>query len=67
MIAANNPVSQHGIARRLILAMVLFSSVITLVVTAIQLYRDYNRDLLLIDSQLKQIQDVHIRSIAGSL
>ncbi len=67
MIAANTPVSQRGIARRLILAMVLFSSVITLVVTAIQLYRDYNRDLLLIDSQLKQIQDVHIRSIAGSL
>jgi PAS domain S-box-containing protein len=45
----------------------LFSSLITLIVTAIQLYRDYNRDLLLIDSQLKQIQDVHIRSIAGSL
>jgi PAS domain S-box-containing protein len=67
MIAANTPISQRGIARRLILAMVLFSSVITLVVTAIQLYRDYNRDLLLIDSQLKQIQDVHIRSIAGSL
>ncbi len=47
--------------------MVLFSSLITLIVTAIQLYRDYNRDLLLIDSQLKQIQEVHIRSIAGSL
>ena len=50
MIAANTPISERGIARRLILAMVLFSSVITLVVTAIQLYRDYNRDLLLIDS-----------------
>lgn len=59
--------SKGSIARRLILAMVLFSSLITLIVTAIQLYRDYNRDLLLIDSQLKQIQDVHIRSIAGSL
>lgn len=56
-----------GIARRLILAVVLFSSLITLVVTAIQLYRDYNRDLLLIDNQLRQIQDVHLRSIAGSL
>ena len=55
------------IARRLILAMVLFSSLITLVVTAAQLYRDYNRDLLLIDTQLKQIQDVHLRSIAGNL
>jgi PAS domain S-box-containing protein len=57
----------RGIARRLILAIVLFSSLITLVVTAIQLYRDYNRDLQLIDSQLNQIQNVHIRSIAGSL
>jgi len=65
-IASSSP-GEGGIARRLILAMVLFSSLITLVVTAIQLYRDYNRDLLLIDSQLKQIQDVHIRSIASSL
>ena len=60
-------INKRSIARRLILAMVLFSSLITVVVTAIQLYRDYNRDLLLIDSQLKQIQDVHIPSIAGSL
>jgi PAS domain S-box-containing protein len=67
MIATNTPVIKRGIARRLILAMVLFSTLITLVVTAIQLYRDYNRDLQLIDSQLKQIQDIHIRSIAGSL
>ena len=59
--------NKRGIARRLILAMVLFSTLITVVVTAIQLHRDYNRDLLLIDSQLKQIQDVHIPSIAGSL
>jgi len=67
MNTSDTPVNKHGIARRLILAMVLFSSLITLIVTAIQLYRDYNRDLLLIDSQLKQIQNVHIRSIAGSL
>ena len=60
-------INKRSIARRLILAMVLFSSLITVVMTAIQLYRDYNRDLLLIDSQLKQIQDVHIPSIAGSL
>lgn len=67
MSFATTASGKGGIARRLILAMVLFSSLITLVVTAIQLYRDYNRDLILIDSQLKQIQDVHIRSIAGSL
>lgn len=57
----------RGIARRLILATVLFSSLITLIATAIQLYRDYNRDLQLIDGQLQQIQDVHLPSIAGHL
>ena len=67
MRADNDKTHSRRIARRLILAMVLFSSLITLVVTAIQLYRDYHRDLLLIDSQLKQIEDVHLRSIAGSL
>ena len=67
MSIANTTIGKGSIARRLILAMVLFSSLITLVVTAIQLYRDYNRDLVLIDSQLRQIQDVHMPSIAGSL
>ncbi len=67
MTRSDSTFVKGGIARRLILAVVLFSSLITLIVTAIQLYRDYNRDLLLIDSQLRQIQDVHLRSIAGSL
>lgn len=60
-------VNQRGIARTLVVAMILFSSLITLVATAIQLYRDYQRDLLLIDSQLQQIQDSHQRSLASSL
>ena len=51
----------------MILATIVFSSLITLVSTAIQLYRDYRRDLSLIDSQLAQIQEVHLRSIAGNL
>ncbi len=67
MTGANKNLNTRRIARRLIVAVVLFSSLVTLVVTAIQLYRDYSRDLLLIDSQLNQIRDVHLRSIAGSL
>ena len=47
--------------------MILFSSLITLIVTAIQLYRDYNRDLLLIESQLDQIEEIHLRSLAYNL
>lgn len=66
----NKPYSglrKQGIARRLILSMILFSSLITLIVTAIQLYRDYNRDLLLIESQLDQIEEIHLRSLAYNL
>ena len=55
------------VARRLIVTMILFSSLITLIVTAYQLYRDYNRDILLIDSQLAQIEKVHLRNITRSL
>lgn len=64
---AKNRSKAKGIAHRLILSMVLFSSLITLVATAVQLYRDYSRDLRLIDSQLSQIHDVHLPSIAGNL
>lgn len=57
----------HGIARRVIVAVVLFSSLITLIITAYQLYRDYKHDLVFIDTQLEQIQNVHVPSVADSL
>lgn len=57
--------SRHSntVARRLTFAVILFSSLITLVSTAYQLYRDYHHDTVLIDARLQQIQDVHLRSI----
>jgi len=58
---------KSAIARRLILYIVLFSSFITLVTTIIQLYRDYNTDLSLIHSELKQIKDVHLDSLNAAL
>ena len=51
----------------MILAVVLFSSLVTLIATTIQLYRDYKQDLRMIDSQMNQIEDVHMRSITNSL
>ncbi len=59
--------AKSTIARRLILYIILFSSFITLVTTAIQLYRDYNTDLNLIYSELEQIKGVHLDSLAAAL
>ena len=46
---------------------VLFSSAVTLVLTAIQLYLDYNRDIEVIEDRLIEIEQVHQRSLGTSL
>lgn len=56
-----------GIARRLITYVVLFSSIITLLTTTIQLYLDYSSDLDLIEEQLQQIENVHLKSLTTTL
>ncbi len=58
---------KSGIARRLIIYVVLFSSFITLLATAMQLYRDYDKDIDLIEDQLQQVQDVHLKSLNATL
>ncbi len=55
------------IARRLIIYVVLFSSLITLIATAIQLTRDYKNDVALIDNHLQQVHDVHLKSLTTTL
>ncbi len=55
------------LARRLIIYTVLFSTFITLLITALQLYRDYEADLKLIYSELEQIEQVHLNSISAAL
>ncbi len=55
------------IARRLIIYIVLFSSLITLCITVIQLYRDYNIDIEHIHTELKQIENVHLNSLTSAL
>ncbi len=59
--------AKSPLARRLIIYTVLFSTVITLLITALQLYRDYNTDIDLIHSELEQIETIHLNSITAAL
>ena len=58
---------RRGIARRLIVSVVLFSAVITLITSAIQLYRDYQHDMSLIDASMEQIHDANLKTLNNSL
>jgi len=55
------------LARRLIVAMILFSAAIILVMTAIQLYQEYRRDLNDVEAEFKQIGEVHLPTLTQSL
>lgn len=62
-----SPLHRSSIARRFIFYIVLFSSFITLIITAFQLYRDYNSDINLIHTELDQIGSVHLNSLTAAL
>jgi diguanylate cyclase (GGDEF)-like protein/PAS domain S-box-containing protein len=55
------------LARRLIVAIILFSSAITLILTAIQLYGQYRYDVNDIETDLAQIEQVHLKALTQSL
>ncbi len=55
------------LARRLIVAIILFSSAITLILTAIQLYGQYRNDVDGIETDLAQIEQVHLKALTQSL
>lgn len=55
---------QSPLSRRLIFYIVLCSSVITLILTAVQLYRDYQTDVEAINKNFEQIKKVHLQTIA---
>ena len=58
-----NPV----IAKKLIIYVVLFSSFLTLIITAAQLYIDYSKDIKQIYSSIDQIKNIHVRTLTSSL
>lgn len=55
------------IARRLIIYVVLFSSLITLISTAFQLYLDYDKDISLIENKLQQVHTANLKSLTETL
>lgn len=58
---------QSGIGRRLLVHIILFSSLVTLLATAVQLYTDYQRDIGQIKGRLGDIQSSHLSAISASL
>ncbi|MBL4667250.1 MAG: response regulator [Sneathiella sp.] len=55
------------ISRRLIVYLVLCSSVITLIISAFQLYRGYQSDISIIEAQFEEIEKVHLKGITENL
>ena len=57
----------NGVAKKLIVALVLFSSAITGVITAIELYAHYRRDLGQIDRSIEFIGRSYLPSLTDSV
>lgn len=58
---------RSGIGHRLLFQIILFSSLITLIATGVQLYTDYQRDLGTIKTRLDDIEGSYLGSISASL
>jgi len=63
----NSELNKSSVAHRFILYIVIFSSLITIIITAFQLYRDYNTDINLIHTELDQIESIHLDSLSSAL
>ena len=59
--------SRGGIGLRLVAAVLLFSSIVTLTLTALQLYLDYDREVRSIETRLDEIGQSYFGSIGQSL
>ena len=56
-----------GIGRRLLIGILLFSTLLTLVLSALQLYLEYRRDLQALDTRIEQISGSYHDALARSL
>ncbi len=52
-----------GLARHLILSLILFSSLITALITAIDLYSDYKRDIGGIENRMRFIRESYLPTL----
>ncbi len=58
---------QRSLAKTFILYVLAFSSLITLLGTVLQLYRDYSMDVKLIETRMDQIEESYLKSIVQGL
>ena len=63
----NHTIRTGRIGKRLLTALILFSSFITIFTSAIQLYVDYQDDLDRIHEQLYQIEQFHLKPLSESV
>ncbi len=61
------PLIKSILARKFLFYILLFSSIITLIGTSIQLYLEYNKDKTQIQNTLDQIETAHLQSIVNNL
>ena len=54
---------EKRITRKLVILVILFSSIITFVATGFQLYRDYEQSLEVVHSNFNQLEGTHLPSI----
>ena len=59
--------SRHGIGARLLIGVLLISSFVTVILTALQLYSDYRREVADVESRLERIGEVYSDSLAEGL
>ncbi|MCW9034919.1 MAG: PAS domain S-box protein [Rhodospirillales bacterium] len=66
-MTAGTDYKKGRLARRLIVAILLFSTAITVITTAVQLYADYDQDVAAIHSRIDQIKESQLNSIVASV
>jgi len=59
--------SRHGTDARLLIGILLISSFVTVILTVLQLYADYRRDIADVESRLERIGESYLGSLAESL
>lgn len=55
------------IGRRIIIILVIISSLITFISTAIQLYADYRHEVSAVETRFQELRDVHVESLTINL
>ena len=65
--AVINSFYASGIGRKLILSLILISSLVTVLITTLQLYRDYQADIYSIEEQFGLVDKIHLPALSESL